>query len=353
MIRKTTISLDFANSGKLQKLSRILEEYKRVVNLYVEGLWDLPYVRTFPDTKVDTWLSARMQQAAAKQASAMVRSTKKKHGKRPLFTGDVVDLDERFVSVEFNKNSFDVWIKFGSIGEKTQLHLPSRKTKHLHRFDGWKMRKGMKIKRIEGKFYGDLYFEKEVPFKGAGKSIGLDSGYRKLGVTSENQVIGQEFPVIVAKIARKKQGSKAFKRALRERDEYINREIKRVDLTGIKTVYVEDLKNVFKNTKIGRKTMNKLQRWTYSRFLNRLEMSAQVVGVQCVRVNPAYTSQTCPECGVVDKKSRSGEVFRCTSCGYEADADLVGALNILMRGQLREPIVPAGNPMVDECPLKW
>jgi putative transposase len=46
-------------------------------------------------------------------------------------------------------------------------------------------------------------------------------------------------------------------------------------------------------------------------------------------VNPAYTSQTCPECHVVDANSRQGQsVFVCTACGHTDHADTVGARNI-------------------------
>lgn len=50
-------------------------------------------------------------------------------------------------------------------------------------------------------------------------------------------------------------------------------------------------------------------------------------------VNPAYTSQTCNSCGVVDKKSRLSQAeFVCTSCGLVTNADLNGAKNILREG---------------------
>ena len=46
-------------------------------------------------------------------------------------------------------------------------------------------------------------------------------------------------------------------------------------------------------------------------------------------VNPAYTSQTCPECHVVDANSRQSQsVFVCTACGHADHADTVGARNI-------------------------
>jgi transposase len=48
-----------------------------------------------------------------------------------------------------------------------------------------------------------------------------------------------------------------------------------------------------------------------------------------VRVNPAYTSLRCNACGQVDRKSRESQpVFRCTSGGHIAHADVNAARNI-------------------------
>jgi IS605 OrfB family transposase len=51
-------------------------------------------------------------------------------------------------------------------------------------------------------------------------------------------------------------------------------------------------------------------------------------GIAVSLVNPAYTSQTCPECGCVDQDNRlTQEEFECIECGYKNNADKVGALN--------------------------
>ncbi len=50
------------------------------------------------------------------------------------------------------------------------------------------------------------------------------------------------------------------------------------------------------------------------------------------KVPPAYTSQTCHQCGHVDKGSRKQSDFKCTACGHADDADVNAALNILAFG---------------------
>jgi putative transposase len=55
-------------------------------------------------------------------------------------------------------------------------------------------------------------------------------------------------------------------------------------------------------------------------------------GIILEKVSPEYTSQTCSNCGTVDRNSRKGELYQCSSCRIEIDADYNAALNILHRG---------------------
>ncbi|MEV6841695.1 transposase, partial [Streptomyces sp. NPDC051133] len=51
-----------------------------------------------------------------------------------------------------------------------------------------------------------------------------------------------------------------------------------------------------------------------------------------VFVDPAYTSQTCAECGHVDKRNRVGQgLFICPRCGVVAHADRNASRNIATR----------------------
>ncbi|MFI6708621.1 RNA-guided endonuclease InsQ/TnpB family protein [Nonomuraea sp. NPDC050478] len=48
-----------------------------------------------------------------------------------------------------------------------------------------------------------------------------------------------------------------------------------------------------------------------------------------VKVNPAYTSQRCSACGIVDRIARESQArYRCRSCGYVCNADVNAARNI-------------------------
>jgi putative transposase len=56
-------------------------------------------------------------------------------------------------------------------------------------------------------------------------------------------------------------------------------------------------------------------------------------GGQLIVVPARYTSRTCPRCRFQSKENRKSQArFSCQGCGYEANADLVGAMNILRAG---------------------
>ncbi len=68
-------------------------------------------------------------------------------------------------------------------------------------------------------------------------------------------------------------------------------------------------------------------------FVSFLEYKQAWSGGDVMRVNPQYTSQICPSCHHVSRDNRKSQsAFACTECGFKANADLVGALNVLERG---------------------
>lgn len=67
-------------------------------------------------------------------------------------------------------------------------------------------------------------------------------------------------------------------------------------------------------------------------FENILAYKLEERGGNLVKVDPAYTSQTCSECGTVDSKSRESQAsFCCRHCGFRIHADHNAAINILRR----------------------
>lgn len=70
----------------------------------------------------------------------------------------------------------------------------------------------------------------------------------------------------------------------------------------------------------------------WSGFFQQLAIKAEWAGRKFVAVNPAYTSQTCSNCGHRQKMPLSERVFTCPCCGILLDRDYNAALNILRLG---------------------
>src|SRR5690606_27451612 len=67
----------------------------------------------------------------------------------------------------------------------------------------------------------------------------------------------------------------------------------------------------------------------WHQFERLLTYKLAASGGTLIRVNPAYTSQTCFDCGSVSKEHRKSQaVFECRDCGHSAHADTNAALNI-------------------------
>ena len=91
------------------------------------------------------------------------------------------------------------------------------------------------------------------------------------------------------------------------------------------------------------RTMSRrVSHWARGMIDQRLEFKASARGSCRKHVNPAYTSQTCPICGFLDKKNRRGDVFQCLNCGHRDDADRIAAHNLLAR--LNDPVITLFTP---------
>ena len=70
----------------------------------------------------------------------------------------------------------------------------------------------------------------------------------------------------------------------------------------------------------------------WSRLYKRLKDKMDANGGRLVIVLAAYTSQTCHQCGHVASENRDSQaIFKCVECGYEVNADVNAAMNILSR----------------------
>lgn len=206
---------------------------------------------------------------------------------------------------------------------------------------------------------------KPEPLKGPGdsSSIGIDRGVAHAFITSEGAF--HDLPKLQLtekkrllrlerKLARQQKGSGRRERTKQAIAKIKHREINRgKDLIeklttslaqGYDQIYLEDLKtqamtrsakgtveqpgsNVRAKAALNREILAS----GWGLFTRRLEDKAPG---RIIKINPAYTSQTCNACGITDRNSRQSQtLFRCRTCGHENNADINAALNIQAAGQ--------------------
>ena len=141
--------------------------------------------------------------------------------------------------------------------------------------------------------------------------------------------------------------SKLHRKRARQRDNATHQASRTIADT-VHTVVVEDLntKGMTKSAKgtveaPGRNVKQKsgLNRSILASGWGSLERKLAYKAGLLLKVDPAYTSQTCSRCNHVHRDNRPSQaVFACGACGFRANADHNAAINILVRAGL--PSVP-------------
>ena len=74
--------------------------------------------------------------------------------------------------------------------------------------------------------------------------------------------------------------------------------------------------------------------WAFYQLRQMIEYKAKKAGHSVIVVDPRYTSQTCPTCGLVRKANRRKKTheYQCSNCGYRSNDDRVAAMNIQRLG---------------------
>lgn len=365
MIRSTKVTLKYANQNKKETLVLVLSEYKKVTQFFVDYLWNnTPINGKIPTLlpkevteQATTFLSKRMIQCSAKQASGIVRGCRRKIEKRlyilnklkvegrfkqarklahiikmnPIGKPELHDvqaeLDSRFVEIEYdNETSFDGWINLGSIGNKLKLTLPFNSHKHLNLLKKQgKQMSGLRISEDKVTFM----FELEKEEKNTGKTIGIDIGIitpftSSDGTYCEEKCNGHTMQSVCKRLSLKKKGSKGFFRTVKHRTNLIGFYNNKLDWNNTRKIRIENIRNL----RYKRSSSRYLSHFVYREFFDKLKQTAERQGVLVEQVCPTYTSQRCSCCGWTRRRNRNGKKFECSSCGFATDADFNASVNI-------------------------
>jgi putative transposase len=189
----------------------------------------------------------------------------------------------------------------------------------------------------------------EKRFPPSDEAVGIDVGLKSFAYLSTGEEIAnprffraEETALARAqrKLAKAPKGStqRAHKRKVvahihertaNRRKDFIEQEASRlIQRFGLVAVEALVVRNMVKNPKLAKSIADA----SWSMFFTRLQAKAEEAGRQVVRVNPAYTSQTCSACGHRQPMPLSVRVYECPSCGLVTHRDHNGSLNILADG---------------------
>jgi putative transposase len=100
--------------------------------------------------------------------------------------------------------------------------------------------------------------------------------------------------------------------------------VKRSGLIAVEALVV---RNMVKNPKLAKSIADA----AWSAFFTQLVLKVEEAARQVVKVNPAYTSQTCSACGTIQDMPLSVRVYECGTCALMLDRDHNASRNILQQ----------------------
>jgi len=253
----------------------------------------------------------------------------RKKPKKPIIKNNPIELNSLCANFQKTDNGeFLGFLNLRCLGHAYgKIHIPVRNHKHSIKLS---KQGNLMTSFLIYEDRVDLRWEMKVPKeKKRGKVLGVDTGKRTVltlsdGQTSDTSVDphGHTLDSIMKKMSRKKKGSKAFKKSQEHRRNHINWVIKQINLTGVRQLNVEKVKNIFYKKKRSRL----MSHWVNAEIEREIESICELSGVRLVYKDSTYNSQRCHQCGLVRKANRCGKVYKCP-CGLVCDADFNSACN--------------------------
>jgi IS605 OrfB family transposase len=195
------------------------------------------------------------------------------------------------------------------------------------------------------------YKTQEKKIQPSTEFIGVDLGIVNLAVDSDGTTYsGDDVEQARRRYAHRrrnlqKKGTRSSKRKLKQisgREARFRRDVshriskaivEKAQCTG-RGIALENLKGIRKRVKARRKQRSRLHSWSFYQQQQFISYKAKIAGVETVFVNPAYTSQTCSQCGFCSRNNRpSRDRFKCGSCRFSVAADHNAALNIAFKAR--------------------
>ena len=198
----------------------------------------------------------------------------------------------------------------------------------------------------KNKWFLSGWYDKPDVIKSQTKDfVGLDWGIKNFMTTSEGEYINypksvlreyQRIKKLQSIMDKKKKGSnnrkkiliklqKAYQRLENIKNNFIEKETTK--LCKENNIAIEDVTGFVTSKRFVRR-QNIIS--PHPRFTKKLEWKCEKFGSYFIKVDPAYTSQTCCKCGQLHKLTLKNRVMIC-DCGNILDRDINAAINIKNR----------------------
>ena len=226
-----------------------------------------------------------------------------------------------------------------------------------------KIKEGELILKKKGWFFNLVIDIPDVDLKMEGEMMSVDVGENNLAVISTGKIYGggklrHERDRFLARRRRlMSNGSGSAKRRFRKISgkehrhvKTLNHEVSKAIIVeavkiGAKTLIMEELTNIRKRIRAGKRLRSRLHRWAWSELQQFVEYKANAEGIKVVYVNPAYSSQVCSRCGCLGVRRK--HLFQCSSCGSRQHSDRNACQNLLRLGEsVVLPTAAVNLPMV-------
>jgi putative transposase len=206
-------------------------------------------------------------------------------------------------------------------------------------------------------FYLLLPIEIDIEENKPKQIVGIDAGQRvALTCVSDQDVKEYNIPETIkqrkTKISRQRgelqsKGTRSAKRKFQKVSQRERRLISDVSHCISKQVIsdfqdaqliLEDLTGIRKNVKTFRKEKEQrrqVEQWNFAELQNKIGYKSMLYnGIEIKKINPSYSSQTCPKCGNISEENRpkGSEIFHCINCEFEEKSDIVAGMNIRLKG---------------------
>ncbi len=197
----------------------------------------------------------------------------------------------------------------------------------------------------------------EPPIKINKGILGVDLGMVNLAVDnmgevySGKEVDNKRVKIDKLKSALQKKGTKSAKRHLKSLSGKESRFRKAINHILSKRIVekcrrhslslaLENLVGIRQRVTVRKTQRRQHSSWAFNQLRGFLEYKTKLAGIAIKFVDPHYTSQRCSNCGYTAKHNRKSQSnFTCRSCGFSANADLNGAINIAHLATVNLPIV--------------